>query len=121
MTVLFVVATGREDRPVTGFDSMIAGLPPALVRFAAQETYPVWLLEKTLRRLSEMGASGLGETLHHADWVITTDPQVVEEKGMTHGCPSCRSGTDLALASLRDHPDQPLLVGLLYWAGPEAG
>lgn len=117
MTVVFVVRTGRDDRPVTGFDSMIAGLPPELQQFAASEVYPVQTLGVLLRQLSEMGAAGLGETLHHADWVVTTDPHVVEEKGMLHGCPSCRAGTDQALTRLRQYPHQPLLVGLLYWAG----
>lgn len=112
-----MIVTGREERPVAGVDSMIVGMPPALVQLGPREAYPAQVLNTVFRSLSESSAARLGETLHHAEWVITTDPATVEKIGMTHDCPVCRAMTDRALARLSEVPDKPLLAGLLYWAG----
>lgn len=120
---VFQVRTTADDRPVAGADSCIAGVPDTVylerdVPELSAGTLNVALLGRMLRQLSHDMATNIGEMLHHADWVITDEPQVVEEVGM-HGrpdCGRCRSSVDQALAVLADKRE-PLLVGVLYWAG----
>jgi hypothetical protein len=107
---------------VAGSDSCIATVPDGLyVRVGGgPPALDVRALGRLLRGLSEQGAAGCGEVLHHADWVITDDPAVVEEQGM-HGRPDCerrRVGVDQALAYLaaEERGRRKVLVGVLYWA-----
>lgn len=118
---VYRVQTHAMGRPIAGSDSCIATLPPGLTpAVAGQPALDVRSLGLMLRRLSQDMAAQIGETLHHADWVITADPAVVEEVGM-HGnpdCVRCRASVDQALAHLADRPHEELLVGVLYWADP---
>lgn len=119
---------GRERSRVTGGDSMIVSCPPKLLIAGGELGEPeAWgvAIEATmrfLRAVSEKGAAGLPngpERLHHADWKLTADPVVIESWGNMHpGCDECGAGVRTALRQLREHPDKPLFVGQLYWAGP---
>jgi hypothetical protein len=118
----YFVRTIREQRPPVGSDSCIATVPPGVYARVGDgaPALDVPVLGKVLRKLSEEMAANIGERLHHAEWVITDDPAVVEEIGM-HGrpdCGKCRGSVDQALARLADRR-QELLVGVLYWAEPE--
>jgi hypothetical protein len=105
---------------VTGADTIIATMPQAFyVELGDGPTLVMQPFARWLRQLSEAQASSLGEQLHHAEFVITTSPSVVQARGSMHDCDECRAGVQAALRSLRDHPDQELLVGALYWAGPK--
>jgi hypothetical protein len=73
---------------------------------------------RSMRRLCEEFAESLGEELHHAEIVITTNPSVVQAKGSMHDCDKCRAAVRKALRMLRVNPDQELIVGVLYWAAP---
>jgi hypothetical protein len=104
-----------------GFDSIIVPVPEGWyadvatadgTRRALVPQVAGW----DMLKLSRDGAAGVDEILHHADWVITADPDQVETLGMTHGCPDCREGTDRALAWLREHPGGEVAIGTLYWA-----
>lgn len=55
--------------------------------------------------------------LHTAQYVLTTDPDMIEKVGMHDNpdCARCRGSVDQAKAFARDHPDKPLLVGRIYW------
>lgn len=101
---------GRFDMAVGGFDTVVINLPEYLYDAPA-------LLYPTLQAITDNGAAQLGETLHHAEWVVTRDPAVVAERGKDV-CVSCRAQLDQALAYLRDHPEIDLLVGTLYWVLP---
>lgn len=119
---VYQVRTRVEHRRVAGADSCIATVPPGVYTRLGDgpPALNVPVLGRVLRRLSEEMAGNIGETLHHAEWVITDDPKVVEEVGM-HGrpdCGKCRSSVDQALAMLADRREE-LLVGALYWAGGE--
>ncbi len=120
---MFNVRTRIEDRPVDGAESMIVVMPPGLyVTVGDKPALHMRRFGRLIRQLSEAGAHLVEEDLHHAEWVITTDPAVVEERGM-HGhpeCASCRNGTNVALEALATDPEQELLVGTLYYAGPAA-
>lgn len=112
---VYSVRTFNEHRPVASIDSCIATIPPAI--FADDGTIDARLFGRALRMVSNECAANIHETLHHADWVITTDPDVIETIGM-HGqpdCARCRASVDQALAAVNDHPEG-LLVGALYWA-----
>jgi hypothetical protein len=74
-----------------------------------------------LRQVSEMLAASIRETLHHAEWRITADPDVVRRYGDGDRCPTCLAGLDQALARLVEHPDDELLVGTLHWTTPPRG
>lgn len=107
-----------QGRPAAGLDSCIISAPEQTYTVTADGT---WLLHvktlgKVLRQVSEDSAEQVGEKLHHADWVLTTDPAVIRGVNV-HDCPRCRAGTDQALAALAAHPTVPLLAGVLYWAG----
>jgi hypothetical protein len=114
-----VVATGREHRPVTGDDTTILAVPEDFyIPVEGSSALDVVGLSRFLRRLCEAQAAELGEELHHADFLITTDPAVVQENGITHDCDRCRTSLAEALAFLAAHPNTELLVGQLFWAGP---
>jgi hypothetical protein len=110
---------GPDTMPgVGGFDSMLLPVPARWygeMRDGSGRVLLGPIVGKELRELSETGAGGVGEQLHHADWVITSDPAQVEQIGMTHDCAYCRAGTDKALAWLADHPGGEIAAGLLYW------
>lgn len=113
----FKVTTDVEHLPVTGSDSCIMAIPDEVyVQLDDGPAVDVRALAYVLRTISAESAAHIGETLHHADWQITGDPDVVEKIGMTHGCASCRASVDQALAHLREHGGE-LLVAMLYWAG----
>jgi hypothetical protein len=113
----FTVATGREDRAISGMDSIILNVPDGA--YVTVDDGPPALnvrgFSRFLRELAESQAHRLGEELHHAEFRITTDPSIVESWGTTHDCEECRAGTNAALRRLREAPQTPLLVGLLYW------
>jgi hypothetical protein len=119
---MYQVRTAVEDRPVVGSDSCLMDVPAGLLLSrldGGQPAVNIGLLGRVIRYLSEAAADEMGETLHHAEWYITTDAEQVEKLGMLHetqDCARCRSGVDQALARLAD-TGEPLLVGVLYWAG----
>src|SRR3954452_15348055 len=83
---VFTVRTLNGARPVDGAESLIATMPDRLYRRAGGTVVGLDVRElgRLLRGLSESAAHLVGEDLHHAEWVITDDPAVVEERGM-HG------------------------------------
>lgn len=115
---VFRIVTGARGDP-DGGDSMLLPVPPGW--YADLGHGPALIgpvVRAALAELSERGAAACGERLHHADWVLTTDPAVVERAGMTHDCAECRAGTDRALAFLRANPGREVACGMLYWAQP---
>lgn len=117
---VYHVRTKREDRPVIGVESVICNVPASLyvTTSRGERALSMPVLGRLLRQTSENAATLVGEELHHADWVITSDPAVVEERGM-HGnpdCERCRAGTDEALRALADGAYEELLVGVLHYA-----
>lgn len=117
--IKFVVATGREGRPIAGLDTVIAPAPDGLyATVEGKRAIVARRLHPLLRNLSEDGAAKVGEELHHAEWIITTDPDVVQTTAITsHDCVTCRAGADQAAAFMKEHPGAEILVGVLYWAG----
>ncbi len=116
---VYRVHTILGRHPIIGSDSCIAVVPDEwYVRVPGQEPMlDLRRLGRDLRNLSEQSAARIGERLHHAEWVITSDPAVVERRGMHDtDCARCRADVDQALARLAE-VDDPLLVGILYWAG----
>jgi hypothetical protein len=104
-----------------GYDSSIITVPADWYATAdGTKALLVKAVGAFLRELSERQAADLGETLHHADWVITSDPAEVRTRGLAHGCPSCHAGVDEALVYLRASPGNEVAVGLLFWADPDA-
>lgn len=105
---------------MSGMDTLIATMPEGfyveIVR--GDRALKIQQFAEWLRKLSEAQAANLGEELHHADYVITTNPATVQARGAMHDCETCRSGVRMALRKLRENPERELLVGALYWAGP---
>jgi hypothetical protein len=100
-----------------GYDSTLMSVPGRwYVRLDGKPTLLAQQAARDMRAASEAGAANLGEVLHHADWVITSDPAEVRRIGMTHGCAECCAGTASALAYLRDNPGAEIAAGLLWWA-----
>jgi hypothetical protein len=114
------VRTERWGRAVSGMDTMIATMPKTFYA-PGPDGAPALMVRvfgHWLRLIAEKMAADIGEELHHADFVITTEPSVVQARGSMHDCPTCRAGVRRALRSLRENPATELLVGALYWAGP---
>jgi hypothetical protein len=111
------VMTGAEGEP-TGFDSAIASVPTRLwhVTETGERILLLSVARRELRELSEKLAANISERLHHADWVITADPDEVAALGMMHDCATCRGGVDRALARMREEPGTDMAVGQLWWA-----
>lgn len=102
----FVLLTDLSDGDTDGGDTVIA--------------FTAGVVSATLLRdLAEDMAERVGCRLHHADFVLTTDPDIVRRYGVFpqhDGCEECEAGVRRALAALAERPDQPLLVGRLHWA-----
>jgi len=118
--IVYRVHTRSGHLPVSNAESCIVSVPPGLYVHVAggPPAVNVAALGKLIREVSEACTASVRSVLHHADWVITSDPAVVEERGMhgNPGCVTCRAGVDQALAHLADQRRE-LLVGVLYWAG----
>ncbi len=117
---VFRIVTGLELLPVVGSDTCIVTVPDAIFGPGpdGREAIMVGRLGRFLRGLSTPSEEDVGTVrLHHAEWVLTNDPRVVEA-AYIHECPRCRAGVDQGLATLAEYPDRPLLVGLIYWADP---
>ncbi|MET0701696.1 MAG: hypothetical protein ABWY93_18755 [Mycobacterium sp.] len=114
----YLVETELDHRPIAGQDSMILVAPPGLFTNVGGFKAPnIPLVSLFVDAVSRDAALKMGEDLHHAEWVATTDPDLVQRIGMIHDCPTCSASTDQALALLRDMPEQHLLAGVLFWAG----
>jgi predicted PP-loop superfamily ATPase len=114
------IRTDLEVREIGGVDTIIAKMPKDFVAEIDGEEY--FLLEyatKALRALAEWSAKNIEENLHHADFYITMSKSTVQAKGGMHNCDSCRAGVRRGLRELEKEPDVPLVVGVLYWAGPK--
>ena len=122
------IVTGREHRPVTGGDTTILAVPPRFYIDTSElgpeldigPALSMRSLSSFLRDLAERQASDLGDELHHAEFVVTRDPDVVQAKGVLddhRGCPECEDGLAAALKYMLGHPDTDMLVGQLFWAG----
>lgn len=110
--------TRAEGEPV-GFDSTIITVPGRwYVSLNGQRTFLTQLAGRDLRQVSERQATNLGETLHHAEWTVTDDPERVRTLGLMHDCLTCRAGVDQALAYLAETPGSEVAVGQLWWAQP---
>lgn len=115
---VYSVRTLVEDQPVAGCDSIIASMPDGLyVTVEGKKALAVQMLGRWLRMLAERSVESIGERLHHAEFVITGDPEVVRTRGLAHDCVECRAGVDKALAALAENPQMEMAVGTLFWAG----
>ncbi len=121
-TVVYQIRTQFDRHPVTGVDSCLTEVPPAVYtkRDGGPPVVRVAALRRVISQLSFAAAVQIGARLHHADWVITSDPAEVERIGMhgDPGCVSCRAGVDQVLAGL-GHRYVEVLAGNLYWAPRE--
>lgn len=123
LPIYHVRTTLEQHRPAAGSaESLVTNVPAWLyvdLPDGGGKALNVRALGALIRPASEKGALSVGEELHHASWVITSDPAVVDQLGM-HGdptCRRCREGTDEALRLLAAGTYPELLVGVLYYAG----
>ncbi len=103
-------------RPVTGMDTAIIASPRKAYEIVDGRIEPTERVHQDVFTLSFDFARNLGETLHHASWTMTVDPEVLR-RSLLHDCEMCRQGVEAGLAHLETRPGQPLLVGILFWAG----
>lgn len=114
-TTLHIPIVSNVHKPETGYDTVIALVPPAQVapRPASPGMDP--RIQVMASHLARAQAAEMGEGLRESYWWITRDPEVVAQRGLVHDCPTCRAGVDQALAHMREHPDAVTAVGLLSW------
>lgn len=109
--VVLRILTGREHLPVVGSGSTVLPVPGKF--YIERDGQPVLELTELgtfLRQLAERQAGALRGVLHHAEFVVTTDPEVLR-----------RRGAERDLHYLEDFPDKDLLVGQLYWSDEVRG
>jgi len=116
--VTLTVLTDLHDRRITGGDSVIASVPDAmLVPVDGGHALDLSAARAVLRNVAELSAAAVNEPLHHADFVITSDPAVVESHGNMHpGCEECGAGVRAAKRMLRTDPTLRVIVGQCFWA-----
>lgn len=70
---------------------------------------------------ANQAATGQGETFHHGDFIITTDPTAIGASSFDNGhrCPTCDEGRAVALDALAEHDNCIVLMGHVYFAGPD--
>lgn len=116
-TTLLIPIRGRMTLPETGSETVIAAIPDDMVDPppASPGSRPEVALE--LLRLVALSEQHVGEKCREAQWWITRDPAVVEQRAQGDRCPTCRAGVDQALARMRDSPGVVMAVGRLSWCG----
>lgn len=115
----FNITTGNEDLPPGKSEALIGEVPDGiLVDIGKDEpVINVRALMGYIRRITFATVMTNALPLRSATWVVTDEASLIEELGM-HGqsdCVTCRHGTDLALAALRQN-GKPMLVCSLTWA-----
>ncbi len=114
-----VVSTGREDRPVDGGDTTFFPMPQGYYVDLGDGKPALAVVHfiRDVRDLAEAQAANLGRELHHADFWVTSDPEVVKDKGTWHDCPECREAMARVMDHMATNPDTEMVVGRLYWVG----
>lgn len=118
------IITERAEREIAGTDTTILLVPPAAYvdvpgeEHTGEKAIHAGLLDLILRRLAEQQAADVGEELHHAEFTITRNPATLQSRGLIHDCDECRAGVQAGLRQLREHPDNDIIVGQLFWAAP---
>jgi hypothetical protein len=112
----FHVETLDHAGKITGADTAILRAPTELyVEIDGEKAINVRWIARFLRLISEKFAADINEKLHHAEWILTTNPATVEAHGIVHDCEDCRAGVRAALRQMAEHPEEEIFVGQLYW------
>jgi hypothetical protein len=99
-----------------GTDAMIITVPPTwYAEVDGKRALLARVAGAGLREASEQGAERVSRALHHADWQLTDDPELVQRVMPPH-CPECDAGTTAALEYLAGGPGREVALGLLYYA-----
>lgn len=114
---VITVPGGFTKYGVDGTDAMIITVPRGwYATIGGQAGLLGQVAAEALRKASEQGAEAQGRRLHHADWIITSDPRLVEEVLPSHHCPECYQGNRAALRHLADAPGNEVALGVLHYA-----
>lgn len=110
----FSVQTGQSmaSKEITGMDTTMFVLPQSMM---LEGVIVMNWVGQLARAIAEKQAGDLGEVLHHADFIVTVDPSVVQARGIMHDCDACRDALRKAHRILRETPDWPLVIGSLFW------
>lgn len=101
-----------KEEPIGGLDTTIFSIPAEVISDGV--IVVTWLAQYS-RTLAEKQADELHEVFHHGEFVLTSDPAVIQARGIMHDCEACRTAVRSAMRVLRDDPDRQLVVGNLYW------
>ena len=114
-----VRVSGFEAEPSSDrlgdLDTIIASVPE---KWFVGEAVMAKVVAADAMELANYVANLCERRLHHAEFVVTDDPRVIEERGLLHDCTSCRADVDQALAYMSEHHGEALVVGNL-WYVPE--
>lgn len=110
-----VTTEPTERIPVS--DVLALTLPPAL------RGQPAIAVQAAVGRLAYASAYAqyrgnpalIGLEDFRSEALITTDPAAVEQFQPAHDCPACRAGNDQAMAHLREHPDEPVVLVNMHY------
>lgn len=93
MGITITVSNGREHRPVAGGDSTIFEMRSEFYVDAGdgRAALAIRPFTRFLQEFAEVEAANQGEELHHADFVVTADSDVVRQFGSCTTVPSART------------------------------
>ncbi len=117
------ISASDPDLRIGGFDSMIVGAQDedlSSLGFGQAAFMDSNVLTPKLLSMSHLAALRLGERLHHADWWLTDNIDLINELSLMHDCQECRDGAERAVAFVKA-TGRAVLVGQLYWIHPEDG
>lgn len=107
---------GDERHEPGGFDSMILLVPDQWYH-SVHGILIARIVSRALRQASARGAAAVGRQLHHAEWTLTADPDVMARLAMMHDCAPCLADTDKTREYMAGHPGQLVAVGQLWFTG----
>lgn len=107
---------GDDRREPSHVDVAIVKVPDEVfMEFDGQQRLVVPVLREFLKGGTKNVVDGEGEQLHHADWLVTTDPDVIRSRnGQPSCCAACSAAIDQTLAYVAD-TGKPVLIGHFYY------
>lgn len=113
-TIIAKPAPALETALPQGLDVRIVG--PALIYEGQLDMMRAVVVSSCLRTLIRQACqAGRLPPVRDAWFTLTTDLDLVERYGTQEDCAHCQAATDQALAELRAHPQDPLVVGVLAY------
>lgn len=113
--IAFNLLGGYPENMISGADTLIAPVPDGVwFKFQGKDYINMKRSNKQLRELADQSAARLGEKVHHARAIITSNRTTLREQGILHDCARCRAAVDQAVAEI-DRNGTEFLILQMWW------